>query len=366
LRYAGPAQRPVTFFERAGDRLEPLGQVTTHAYGVAYLPDATTWRCDRLVRRFEASAVDASGHERRGTYEVRTPSCATRLHVSTPAHVALGRVVTVRIADRWQLGDADVRLCTAGAGRPRACHTLHLAAHEAVSRTLRPYRSGRLRVSVMLGGHAERRIVAAGSARPEPAPPLPVVLAVGDSTIQGINSVLEDRLRHEVDFGTVSRPGSGLSVPGKPTWMYLARRHVAQAHPRLTVFSVGTNEGWDMRTPKDTRVDCCGKAWTAEFARRARTVMRTYARGGAAHVVWLTLLIPEDPRRQYVARAVNAAYTVAAHGLPTVHLFDLNAIFPAPVPPDIREPDGIHLTVKGILAATRELLAQVRSGGWLD
>ena len=65
---------------------------------------------------------------------------------------------------------------------------------------------------------------------------------------------------------------------------------------------IGANDGFPMGG-----IGCCGRPWIAEYARRARAMMRTYARGGRARVIWL--LLPAARResfRRSLFRAVNA------------------------------------------------------------
>ena len=50
---------------------------------------------------------------------------------------------------------------------------------------------------------------------------------------------------------------------------------------------LGANDGFPM-----AGADCCGMPWIAEYARRAREMMRTYARGGRGRVYWLLLPAP--------------------------------------------------------------------------
>ena len=45
---------------------------------------------------------------------------------------------------------------------------------------------------------------------------------------------------------------------------------------------IGANEGYPMPAPGGGEVSCCGPAWAAVFAQRARQMMDTYRRGGEA------------------------------------------------------------------------------------
>ncbi len=52
---------------------------------------------------------------------------------------------------------------------------------------------------------------------------------------------------------------------------------------------LGANDGFPMSTPSGATADCCGSAWVKEYARRARQMMGSYARGGRGRVYWLLL-----------------------------------------------------------------------------
>ena len=75
-------------------------------------------------------------------------------------------------------------------------------------------------------------------------------------------------------------------------------------------------------------VDCCGPAWAAQYATRARKMMQTYRQDSAARVYWLTLPMPRGPARQKIARTVNAAIFAAAQPFRAqVRVLDMSALF---------------------------------------
>ena len=73
-----PAGMPVTISETAGAASEPVAAVT--GAGETTLERASSWRCDRRVRRFVATAADG----RTATAEARTPTCRDRLAPTVP------------------------------------------------------------------------------------------------------------------------------------------------------------------------------------------------------------------------------------------------------------------------------------------
>ncbi|MGH2841458.1 MAG: hypothetical protein ACRDKY_11615, partial [Solirubrobacteraceae bacterium] len=110
--FGSPGAR-VYFDERVGDSVKRLGEAVVSQYGGVALPHATIWRCDRLVRRFEATAVGADGTRARGSFDVRTGSCSNRLELSVPRRVAPGSTALIRVRDSWQIGGIKTTLCIA-------------------------------------------------------------------------------------------------------------------------------------------------------------------------------------------------------------------------------------------------------------
>jgi hypothetical protein len=102
-------------------------------------------------------------------------------------------------------------------------------------------------------------------------------------------------------------------------------------------------------------------------------MMNTYRRAGAARVYWLTLPMPRDPRRQTIARAVNAAIDVAAQPFrSTVRVLDMTQVFTPGgryrAAQDVggrktivRRPDGIHLNDAGATVAAGIVMARLRA-----
>ncbi len=78
-------------------------------------------------------------------------------------------------------------------------------------------------------------------ARPTRPAHTPTILATGDSTMQGVDAFLGERLGRSADVISRIRPGTGISKSG------------------------GTS---------------CAAAWEDEYSRRARIMMRTWSRFG--------------------------------------------------------------------------------------
>jgi hypothetical protein len=128
-----------------------------------------------------------------------------------------------------------------------------------------------------------------------------------------------------------------------------------------------------MPVPGGREVECCGAAWAAEYATRARRMMETYRRGGRARVYWLTLPAPRRAAQARVARTVNSAIGVAAQAYRAdVRVVDTAALFTPkgryrdamPVGGEeriVREADGVHVNALGArIAADAVLRAMAR------
>jgi hypothetical protein len=200
----------------------------------------------------------------------------------------------------------------------------------------------------------------------------PVLLATGDSMIQIVDTKLAERLRrghHRLRVRSDAQISTGISKPFLLDWRRHARRQVRRYHQRATVVFIGANDGFPMRTPSGAKPSCCGSAWVAEYARRARRMMITYARKGRGHVYWLLLPQARGGFFRQVYPKVNQALRKAASSLSQVsflrgkiQLIHLNRIF---TPGGrfravmrwrghlrhVRQSDGIHLSPAGAAIA---------------
>jgi hypothetical protein len=281
----------------------------------------------------------------------------------------------VQIIDRWGIGGLAARVCAAEpGGTRRRCRTLRLVAGQVrAAFRFHPPRSGRYPLTVEgPAGPVTRRVLVVGPARRGLK-----VLATGDSMIQIIDGDLRRRLsRHgPITVRSDAHISTGISKPLTFDWVAHARGSARALHPDVTVMFVGANDGFPMGTPAGRKAPCCGDAWVAEYARRARRMMRAYARGGAATVYWLLLPTPRGENFQRVFRAVNRALRAAARSFPgVVHLIDLSATF---TPRgrfrqvmrwegrtiSVRQADGVHLSAAGASIATTLITRRMRRDG---
>ncbi len=355
----------VVYYERIGDTLKRLGATQAPAGQQTIFKDAATWSCDRLTRNFHATSALPDGTQAIGDYSVRTRSCDDRFDITVPRSVAPGKVGRVRVADRWGIGGLKPVLCITAPGERRTCDTLAFPGAVAVAtRRFRATKRGRWRIELRVRKHRERVSVQVGGKGP--APP-PVLLATGDSTMQGVDSFLSAELGERARVTSDVRPGYGISKTNATARD--ARAQVKKTSPSTTAVSIGGAEGATMTTPAGVTALCCGETWVAEYSRRVRAMMRIYARKGAARVVWLTQPKPREPAFAVVVDAVNAGIIRAAEGLKDVVLVRMDTIFTPDGYTDtirykgrtvhVRQDDGVHLNIAGTAIAAKEIAAAI-------
>jgi len=204
---------------------------------------------------------------------------------------------------------------------------------------------------------------------------LDTLLVTGDSLAMPLDVELARELADSGEDVEVERDphvGTGISKTGLVDWGKLSTEHVAEREPDATVVFIGANEGFPMPGAGGEQLECCGPAWAAEYAYRARRMMNAYRQRGDARVYWLTLPLPRDRDLAEVARAVNAAIRVAAEPYRAqVRMLDMTELF---TPGDryrdamevdgrrriVRDPDGIHLNNEGAQVAAEVVLQAVR------
>jgi len=372
LAFSGAGDAPVKFYERVGGRLKLLGTGQA-APGVpaTVLKDATTWSCDRLVRRFTAKVTLADGTHLKRATSARTVSCTRRFELRAPRRVAPGAVARVRVADSWKIGSIRPSLCITPPQSKPACRRLVFPRAVAfAARAFRASTSGRWRVELQVRDHRVRAFVAVGAATSTRATLAPVVLATGDSTMQGIDSFLSDELGEHARLVSDVRLGSGISRGN--FWTKHAVSQTKHQRQRVTVISVGAAyDAFPLTTAGAAIAECCDAPWIFAYAHRVRRMMRTYLRGGHGRVFWLTPPLPRDPERQRITTAIGYAVEHAATGLTGVRVVRVDRRFS----PDgsytdviryrgsdvrVRDRDGIHLNVSGTAIVARLLAPAIQ------
>jgi lysophospholipase L1-like esterase len=339
------------------DELTGATRTVTPARADTVLRRFAEWSCAASVRTFTATQAGASA-----TARVRTPTCARRLALAAPSNLRAPRGGLLILRDKWRLGGFGGRLCVKAPGVRRGrCRAARVPPGERLAKLhLRAPRAGGYRVSLINRYQTIRGIV-----RARPPGGRLRLLATGDSMIQIIDSYLEQRLAR-VEVRSDARISTGISKPSLLDWRAHARAQ-ARSRPDVTVMFLGANDGFAM-----AGVDCCGPAWIAEYARRARQMMRTYARDGRGRVYWLTLPAPRGGFFRQVYPAVNAAVRQAARGLEDdVRVISLDSVF---TPGNryrsamrvggkrvrVRQRDGIHLNTTGASLAANLVIRALR------
>ncbi len=245
LYFFGAEGAPVTYYECIGQRAKQLAKLPGDAAGTpTLLSDATTWSCDRLTRRFVATAPKDDGTLKIGTYSVRTMSCASRFRIVAPSRAAQGKVLRVRVSDSWGIGGIQPLLCVTSSTGKRTCERIKFARAVAVTtRRFRPKLRGRLLVEVRVRDRRVRSTtidVGNGGGGRRAAPP--TVLATGDSLMQGIDSFLADELADTANLRSDVRPGTAIGKSSNG-WTGPTRRSPACIRPRRSWRSAPTRAG---------------------------------------------------------------------------------------------------------------------------
>jgi lysophospholipase L1-like esterase len=320
---------------------------------------AAPWRCDARDRTFTVRSADGST----AGATLRTPSCRRRLALSAPRRTRAGRSVPLTLVDRWRLGRFRARLCVTPPGGARRCRSELIRSGRARTATrFRALRPGGWRLRLTTPWARERR-----SVRALPRGGRLRLLATGDSMIQIIDGYLEQRLAPRgVRVRSDAHISTGISKPSLLDWRKQGKRQAASA-PDVVVMFLGANDGFPMGS-----AGCCGPAWVAEYARRARRMMRTYGRGGRTRIYWLLLPTPRGGFFRRTFPAVNRGILRAARGLRRdVAVIDLVEVFtPGGRYRDsirvngravrVRQGDGVHLNTAGASIAATVIIRTLR------
>lgn len=357
---------PVTFYECVRGRARKLGTATHQSGEMTGLAGAVPWSCGRRQRDFRSVATLADGQVVRGAATALTPTCAHRFTLSAPARVKREGTARVTINDSWGIGGLRTRLCVTSPARARRCHEVAFAAAvSARSVRFRARERGLYRLDLQVRESHVRGSVAVG-VKPPKVKPRPVLLATGDSTMNGVGTALGDLLG-EFSVQPLVLPGAEISGQD---WPRFAREQVRRYRPAVTVVSIGAIEGFPMTAPGGQTSECCGPEWVAEYTRRVRATMRTYLQDGRARVYWETIALSRDPRRAAIVQVCNQAFADAAKGLPGVTVLRMDRLFSPNGYQEtirdggrdvqIREDDGIHLNASGTAIEARETARAIR------
>ncbi|MEA2424443.1 MAG: uncharacterized protein QOH13_853 [Thermoleophilaceae bacterium] len=347
-----------TLSEQVGDQREPVAAIDLPARATpVVVRHASRWRCDRYARTFVVVATFPDGVTQTATAAIKTPSCKHRLTLSASAR--RGRV-TVRLADRFGVGDVPARACVAAPGRKLVCRPVRIGAgHKQAKLTYRARSPGLWSVELQTAWKQ------AATARVYVRPSRPLrLLATGDSMIEYVDSSLKQRLgRRGFKVRSDPRVSTGLSKPFLLNWPRLAKRQASKLRPDITVAFIGANDGFPFGS-----IDCCGDAWVNAYASRAEAMMRAYSRQGHGLVYWLTLPAPRPAQWRPIYPAVNRALKrAAARFAGRVRIVDIAKVLTPGFRfrstmvwqghrQTVRQADGVHLSPAG--ASIAEVLIQ--------
>lgn len=345
--------------------------------GAATADRASTWRCDRRTRTFAVYATNPEGGEESASFTVRTPSCKHRFTVDAPIKIKPERTAKVFVRDSFELGDARVRVCRTAPGSLSICRPLRFSTGQVVGRSLFTVsRKGRWRLTIKAPAQQIKRTISVGvKPRPQDLATLPTLVTTGDSLMQGPDALLEDKLGDRAVVHSDVYVGSGLTKPFIVDWTKIPAKQVGKFDPDAVMLFLGANDAGPITPAGGEPIGCCDDAWIAEYVNQARITMQRYVKAGT-QVFWLNIPLPRDPRRQVNAIAVNKALPAAAAGLPEVHIVDIASVFTpndtyrdsmtyAGRTVDVRQPDGLHLSVAGSNITDRILIAELERFGVL-
>lgn len=360
LTVSGSDGEKVQLAELNGRRRVAVGTVTVKR-SRAVLRHASRWRCDRFVRRYQATSALGTTT----SAPVRTPSCDRRLALTVRR---AGRRVAIRATDRFGVGDVIAQICTARPGGSRDCRGFRIVPGKTFRQFTYAASPGLWPAAV--GTDWGQRLFAQTYVRPKDRAGL---LATGDSMIEYLDATLKRRLG-ERDFRVRTDPriSTGISKPFLLNWPAYAKRQ-ARARPDVTVVFIGANDGFAFG-----KAECCGDAWVDAYAKRVHKMMETYSRSRRGLVYWLTLPAARPAQWHQVYPAINRAIFKAAFAtVGAAQVVDLaktltpNGRFRSSMRwrgrrVTVRQGDGIHLSLAGAEIAETLIERALRADGAID
>jgi uncharacterized protein len=203
-------------------------------------------------------------------------------------------------------------------------------------------------------------------AKPTRADPLQV-LVTGDSQAEFIGQRLIDQSpRGLLEVETAPRNATGLTNPAFFNWEINAEQEVASREPDAVVMAIGGNDGFNVQTPDGSLYEPGDPGWETEFARRVAVVSSVLSGHGRRPVYWVPPPTARDPRFNEIFRSQNRAVKRATESVPALRYVDVYTTLSGGRYSDelkidgrrvlARQPDGIHFTRDGAVAAVRLIL----------
>lgn len=203
-------------------------------------------------------------------------------------------------------------------------------------------------------------------AQPTPENPLHV-LVTGDSQAEFLGQRLIDQSPPGLlEVETVARNATGLTNPAFFNWEINAEQEVATRDPDAVVMAIGGNDGFNVQTSDGSLYNPGDAGWETEFARRVAVVSSVFSGDGERPVYWVPPPTARDPKFNEIFASQNRAVERATEAVPTLRYVDVYSTLNGGRYSDdlkidgrrvlARQPDGIHFTREGAVAAVRLIL----------
>jgi hypothetical protein len=205
-----------------------------------------------------------------------------------------------------------------------------------------------------------------GFAQPTTANPLDV-LVTGDSQAEFLGQRLTDQSPEGLlRVTTVARNATGLTNPAFFNWEINAEQEVADRDPDAVVMAIGGNDGFNVQTADGSLYNPGDPGWETEFARRVAVVSSVLSGDGERPVYWVPPPTARDPRFNAIFASQNRAVERATESVAALRYVDVYSTlnhgrYSNTLKIDgrrvlARQPDGVHFTRDGAVAAVRLIL----------
>lgn len=203
-------------------------------------------------------------------------------------------------------------------------------------------------------------------AQPTRSDPLQVFVT-GDSQAEFLGQRLIDQSPEGlVEVETVARNGTGLTNPAFFNWEVNAEQEMAQRDPDAVVMALGGNDGFNVETPDGSLYGPNEPGWETELARRVAVVSSVLSSDGERPVYWVPPPTAREAKWNRIFAAQNRAVERATQAVPSLRYVDVYSTLSRGRYSDelridgrrvlARQPDGIHFTREGAVAAVRLIL----------
>ena len=193
------------------------------------------------------------------------------------------------------------------------------------------------------------------------------VLVTGDSQAEFLGQRLIDQSAPGLlEVETAARNGTGLTNPAFFNWEVNAEQEVAARDPDAVVMAIGGNDGFNVQTSDGSLYNPGEPGWETELARRVAVVSSVLSGDGERPVYWVPPPTARDPEFNDIFASQNRAVERATEAVPALRYVDVYSTLNRGRYSDelridgrrvlARQPDGIHFTREGAVAAVRLIL----------